>query len=233
MPLSKYVNKGLVIAIIGMLSGCSSVGTIVQSSPEAGVQNTSSNGEDLLAVPAVDLFKQTRKKLTSEQLKKLADVEQAIAGDSQPKDMIKAIESMDNYLDSENGAAPSILWLALGDAYMAADRLKEAENSWLKAVSVNDNNYFAHDRLGQYYRAYGQFTLAEQHYDKALVAWPDFANGYRHRGILKDLYLGRKEAALADYLKLKQLLVQKGADSKQVREIDRWIKEMQRAIEQG
>ena len=70
--------------------------------------------------------------------------------------------------------------------------------------------------------------LARKHYNRAISAWSGFANGYRNRGILFDLYMGDKAAALNDYIQYKQLLEEQGSSTKLV---DRWIKEMQRAVQ--
>ena len=188
------------------------------------------NGAD---IPAIDLFKQSRKALSPEQISILLTTQRSLADDRLMDNDDTGTQRLATYLATEPANVPSIMWLALGDAYMSAKRVEQATQAWLNAVSVNSHNYFAHDRLGQYYRDSGQFSLAMEHYDLALNAWPDFANGYRHRGILKDLYLGQKESALADYVKLKQLLNQQDAEPEQIREVERWIKEMQRAINEA
>ena len=99
-------------------------------------------------------------------------------------------------------------------------------------------NYQAHNRLGSIYRSQGKFDLAKNHYSRAIDAWPGNSASYRNRGILFDLYLGEKSAALEDYKIYKALLdlqiqsVETPAKSlvKEQKLARQWILDMERQV---
>jgi tetratricopeptide (TPR) repeat protein len=95
------------------------------------------------------------------------------------------------------------------------------------AISANPLNYLAHNELAQVLRKQGQFEQALSHYELAIKSWPAFAQGYLNRGILYDLYMGRKSLALADY-ELYQVL---SNDSS--RQLKGWIIDLQRQIKRA
>jgi tetratricopeptide (TPR) repeat protein len=92
------------------------------------------------------------------------------------------------------------------------------------AISVNGLNYLAHNELALVLRQQGQFQQALSHYELALKSWPAFAEAYFNRGILYDLYIGKKSLALADYELYKVLA---NDDSRQLKG---WIIDLQRQI---
>lgn len=92
------------------------------------------------------------------------------------------------------------------------------------AISVNPLNYQAHNELALILRQQGQFQQALSHYELALKSWPAFAPAYLNRGILYDLYLGKKSMALADYELYKVL------SNDNSRQVKGWIMDVQRQI---
>jgi tetratricopeptide (TPR) repeat protein len=66
-------------------------------------------------------------------------------------------------------------------------------------VEINPENAEAYNYLGLVYRNQGKFGLAEQAYNKALQAAPDFSAARLNLGILNDLYLHDYQAALKNY----------------------------------
>jgi tetratricopeptide (TPR) repeat protein len=92
------------------------------------------------------------------------------------------------------------------------------------AISANSFNYLAHNELALVLRQQGQFQQALSHYELALKSWPAFAQGYLNRGILYDLYMGRKSLALDDY-ELYQALSNDNS-----RQLKGWIIDLQRQI---
>jgi tetratricopeptide (TPR) repeat protein len=169
--------------------------------------------------------------LTAPQQALVKEVYSAISQQPQDINMMQltsSVNALQTYIASTAPAAiPSLLFLALGDGFVQLQQTNNAVSAWQQSVSANQYNYFAHDRLAQAHRQWGEFVVAEQHYNEAINAWPDFSSGYRNRGILYDLYLGDKARALDDYRQYKQLLTLAG---QQTREVDRWIKEMQGAV---
>jgi len=95
------------------------------------------------------------------------------------------------------------------------------------AVSANPLNYLAHNELALMLRQQGLFQQALSHYELAIKSWPAFAQGYLNRGILYDLYMGRKSLALADY-ELYQALTNDGS-----RQLKGWIIDLQRQIKRA
>ena len=92
------------------------------------------------------------------------------------------------------------------------------------AISANPLNYLAHNEFALVLRQQGQFQQALSHYESAIKSWPAFAVGYLNRGILYDLYMGRKSLALVDY-ELYQALSDDNS-----RQLKGWIIDLKRQI---
>ena len=92
------------------------------------------------------------------------------------------------------------------------------------AISANPLNYLAHNEFALVLRQQGQFQQALSHYESAIKSWPAFAEGYLNRGILYDLYMGRKSLALVDY-ELYQALSDDNS-----RQLKGWIIDLKRQI---
>lgn len=226
MPNSRHALKycGLVI-LLTLFSGCA---TVDQWLPQT---------EEVAATPAaeptpepitVDRFRASIQPLSAQQKAWLGTLKTQLANNdnSGVSATIEVIAASLNISETQ----PSMLFVALGDGAQHIGQQAQAADYWQQAIDSNTDNYYAHDRLATHYRTIGDFNLAKNHYRQALSAWPGFANAYRNRGILFDLYMGDKAAALNDYARYKQLLEQGGQPTK---EVDRWIREMQRALEQN
>ena len=138
--------------------------------------------------------------------------------------LIKALEAYENenyalangLLDEakkQNGSLNSAGYTLAGDIYSTqvkddtSDEMsKQAIESYTSAVSLNASNYKAANRLAALLREQGEFEQALSLYNKAIKAYPGYALSYRNRGILYDLYLQNKQAALADYQQYERLL---------------------------
>ena len=81
-----------------------------------------------------------------------------------------------------------------------------AISSYDAALSLNKFNYKAANRRATLYREQGEFQKALALYNQAIEAYPGYAPSYRNRGVLYDLYLGNKRAALMDYNNYSDLL---------------------------
>jgi tetratricopeptide (TPR) repeat protein len=104
----------------------------------------------------------------------------------------------------------SSAYVLVGDIYMALAQQQSdthqqqqntqlAEQSFDTALSINSQNYKAANRRALLHRQQGEFTQALSLYNRAISAYPGDAVSYRNRGVLHDLYMGNKVAALADY----------------------------------
>lgn len=81
-----------------------------------------------------------------------------------------------------------------------------AASSFDSALSLNKYNYKAANRRAMLYREQGEFDKALALYSQAINAYGGYALSYRNRGVLQDLYLGNKTAALQDYAQYEALL---------------------------
>ena len=153
---------------------------------------------------AFKLDKVNQAKLNSGQLR---DVQNAInqLANGEPDQALVAVQRVlddPDFIASPNTA----VWVLRGDVYSAKEQNEKAIIDYESALKLVGSNYHAHNRLGLIYRNAGKFDLAKAHYTQAIDAWPGNADSYRNRGILYDLYVGDKAAALEDYKIYKALL---------------------------
>jgi len=111
--------------------------------------------------------------------------------------------------DSLNSAA----YVLQGDIYLALEDPKAAAQSYDDALSRNPDNFKAANRRAMLHRELGEFTQALVLYSQAIDSNPAHALSYRNRGVLFDLYLGDKAAALADYQTYSDLLAYQQAQT--------------------
>lgn len=188
------------------------------------------------ALNAFKLDKQSQQKLNSSQL---GDVQSAINNLASGK-TDEALVAVQRVIDDADFIASpnTAVWVLRGDIYRAKDDIEKALGDYKAALTLVASNHQAHNRLAFIYRDAGKFDLAEAHYAQAINAWPGNAESYRNRGILYDLYVGDKPAALADYLLYKALLdiqvqsVALPAKSllKEQKLISQWILDIRRQI---
>lgn len=115
-------------------------------------------------------------------------------------------------------------YVNLGIAQAAQGKAKDAESSWKKAIRVNPANFDAYNSLAVHYRQQGRFRESERVYKRALRVWPHHPASVKNLGVLYDMYMGRFDAALAQYeLYLKVI----GREDKQV---NGWIIDLKRRI---
>ncbi|MFT6270369.1 MAG: tetratricopeptide (TPR) repeat protein [Alphaproteobacteria bacterium] len=91
------------------------------------------------------------------------------------------------------------VFVLAGDIALANNKRNEAMVNYKQALSSNDHNAKAANRLGMHLREQGKFREAEKLYTQAINAQPSMPNGYRNRAVLYDLYLNDKAKALQDY----------------------------------
>ena len=222
----RYSRWLLVTAVCVVMTGCASVNlwqdqTVSVSDEEATIATQTAN----LNLP-INRFLSSKRPFSAKQKALLSTLAKQRSNLDSPG-LESTLDALIATVFTDQGT-PSLVLLAIGDGYQTLEQNELAERYWQRAVNANVDNYFAHDRLAQLFRSKGRFVLARKHYNQAIAAWPEFAIGYRNRGILFDLYMGDKVAALSDYIRYKQLLEKQGESTKLV---DRWIKEMQRAVQ--
>lgn len=117
--------------------------------------------------------------------------------------------------------------LQLGDIAIAQQDESMAMQHYQAAVSANQHNYYAHNRLGALQRKLGRFTEAEKSYQAAISAWPGFSDAYLNLAILQDLYLNQKTSAVENY-QTYQLINPEGN-----RRVKGWIRDVKSQITQA
>ena len=185
---------------------------------------------------AFKLDKETQAKLNPGQLREVQSAISQLAN-REPDQALAAVQRVINDVDFI--AAPNTaVWVLRGDVYRAQGQNAKAIVDYQTALKLVGTNYQAHNRLGLIYRDAGKFDLAKFHYTQAIDAWPGNTDSYRNRGILYDLYMGNKAAALDDYKVYKALLdfqIQRveAAPKSLVKEqklISQWILDIERQI---
>jgi Flp pilus assembly protein TadD len=156
---------------------------------------------------SINVFKLDKEKQTKLNSGQLRDVQSAVnqLANGKPDQALDAVNRVID--DPDFMAAPNTaVWVLRGDVHRAKGQNKKAIVDYKTALKLVSSNYQAHNRIGLIYRDAGEFDLAKVHYTQAIDAWPGNADSYRNRGILYDLYVGDKAAALADYKIYKSLL---------------------------
>ncbi len=83
----------------------------------------------------------------------------------------------------------------------------------------------AHHQLALMLRAGGRFDAADEAYELALAADPDYALAHFNRAVLNDLYLARPAVALMHFQRYRDITNGEGAD------VSRWIVELERRVD--
>jgi tetratricopeptide (TPR) repeat protein len=153
---------------------------------------------------AFKLDKEQQTKLNSSQSQNVKNAMESFSNGEFDKALVELQVLID---DPDFIAAPNTsVWVLRGDIHRVKGDKKKAIIDYQQALELAESNYQAHNRLGLIYRDQGNFDLAKVHYSKAIDAWPGNAASYRNRGILFDLYLGEKLAAVEDYKIYKALI---------------------------
>jgi tetratricopeptide (TPR) repeat protein len=188
-------------------------------------------------VNAFKLDKQNQANLNSSQLRRVQSAINQLANGEPDKALVEVQRVID---DPDFKASPNTaVWVLRGDILLAKEENEKAIIDYQTALKLVASNYQAHNRLGAIYRDAGKFDLAKAHYNQAIDAWPGNANSYRNRGILNDLYVGDKIAALADYkiykalldLQIQRIVSPVKSLRKEQKLTSLWIMDIQRQIE--
>lgn len=172
----------------------------------------------------------------------------------QAGDYASAEQQMAQILNNELNVTSHVLVLA-GDISRAislqegsSEKLIAAKNHYRRALSINEYNAKAANRLAKLLREQGEFEQAHALYSQAIKSQPSHAYSYRNRAVLNDLYLNRKADALSDYqiyaalLKHKELMhsgenaqlalteAQNKALKKDLKMVGRWLADVQRQV---
>jgi Tfp pilus assembly protein PilF len=115
-------------------------------------------------------------------------------------------------------------YLDLAMIYRQTQQTARADEYFARAIATNPDNVMAYNQYAIFLREQGSFQQSEAVYLQALDVWPDYPDGHRNLGVLYDLYLGNKEAALIHYERYQQLT----ADTDPL--VSAWILDLQRQL---
>lgn len=93
---------------------------------------------------------------------------------------------------------------------------EEAKLLIAKSILINNNNPYSFNLQAVIARKLGDFTLAENSYEKAITIWPDYSEAHLNYAVFLELYRGQLEEAKKHYL---QYLMLKPDDKK----VARWL----------
>jgi Tfp pilus assembly protein PilF len=115
-------------------------------------------------------------------------------------------------------------YLDLALVYRQTRQQEKSADYFSKAIETNPTNLVAYNQYGIFLREQGEFQAAQEQYLKALAVWEPYADTHRNLGVLNDLYLGNKEAALRHYYRYQELTF--GKD----RLVAAWIADLERQL---
>ena len=87
----------------------------------------------------------------------------------------------------------------LGIAYSRLDKPAQAENNFLKSLSINPDHPVANNEFALFKRKRGQFQEARVLFERAVESYPEYLPARKNLGILCDLYLNDASCALDHY----------------------------------
>lgn len=90
-------------------------------------------------------------------------------------------------------------YINLGIAYARTGELEKAEESFNKALAINNLHPVASNELGLVYRQTGRYPQARQLYESLLTTYPDFLPARKNLGVLCDIYIQDLDCALEQY----------------------------------
>ncbi|MEM8500040.1 MAG: tetratricopeptide repeat protein [Pseudomonadota bacterium] len=116
-------------------------------------------------------------------------------------------------------------WQSLGMAELRQDKVREAQQSFKRAIEANAANQEAYNQLGLLHRKQGEFKKAEDSYQRAIGIWPAYPAIRLNLGILYELYMGDLGRALQQYTIYQSLLPEPD------RRVKGWISDLKRRLQ--
>jgi Tfp pilus assembly protein PilF len=115
-------------------------------------------------------------------------------------------------------------YLDLALIYKQTDQPEKADEFFSMAIVVNSTNLDAYNQYAIFLREQGNFQQAEATYLAALSIWADYPDTHKNIGVLYDLYMGKKEAALQHYL------IYQGLTDGSDKQVAAWIVDLERQL---
>lgn len=142
-------------------------------------------------------------------------------------------ESEFKYL-TEQHPHSSGFYYHLARVQFALGKHDHAINTLEHALSLSEQNFYAHNLLGLIYRDKGEFKAARQHYMAAVKIWPHYSTAWYNLGILEDVYTNNLDAAIAAYENF--LAIQDSnpsTDEQTTKRVSLWVKDLQNRLKAG
>lgn len=137
------------------------------------------------------------------------------------KNTTKAIEHLSKLqMAHQKFSGPSY---RLARLYFNQENYAEALEAVETAISINGDNYFAHNLKGVLLREQGEFDKAKQAYLKAQTIYPAHPKTHLNLAILSDIYLYDLASALESYENYIRLV-------KEDKKVSGWIVDLKRRI---
>ncbi|MCU7556056.1 tetratricopeptide repeat protein [Alteromonas sp. ASW11-19] len=229
----KTICNAALLGLVMTLTACSNLPVEnadkrpAATTPDTPAQTADSQSQAQTLKQSTNKYQRAKTPLPPELKAQLVSIQQAIQ-DEQLADAARQLATL--MAQPQRSAA---MYVLQGDYALASGDSDKALNHYRQALSANPYTYYAHNRLAAILREKGRFDEALMHYNRALDAWAGYAPAYRNRGILYDLYLGDKQAALDDYQQYQQLqqLSEDDFDSSRPgRQINAWIADLKRQL---
>jgi len=100
----------------------------------------------------------------------------------------------------------SEVWLRMAAVYDRLDRLKDAVESYQKAIAIDPVSYEAYEELGVCYEERGKYPEAAAQFRKAIALAPNFQEAYTNLGAALN-YMGQAQDAAAEQALLTSLKI--------------------------
>ena len=204
------MNKMLAIIKLSVLGCLFAVMIACGSTPQ------DANG-DQVAVPE-NPYLLNRQKVSREALSRFENANTAIEN----KQWQEAEQQLGWLIENYPQLSGPYLDLAL--VYRQTQQQEKSADYFAKAIETNPTNLVAYNQYGIFLREKGEFQAAQAQYLKALAVWEQYPDTHRNLGVLNDLYLGNKEAALKHYYRYQELTY--GKD----RLVAAWIADLEREL---
>jgi Flp pilus assembly protein TadD len=200
----------VIIALIFIVSGCSSTGgerkqvsratnqncTPTKKVDSQNLQDSQQNNQQQGGCGPAGVIQISENYGVDPEIRKEFDEAVVLLNQSEYAEAIKLLKAVSG--KTSKFSAP---YINLGIAYVRTDELGKAEESFKKALEINNQHPVAHNELGLVYRKTGRYAEARQLYESLLVMYPDFMPARKNLGVLCDIYLQDLTCALEQYEK--------------------------------
>lgn len=226
MLLSKTIRIASLLISAFLLSACGSMQTGTSDAPQQVAEGETGEGaakttDSATGLPQPNIPDPMEVDLPLDLIKGYDQVKAMLA----KKQTVQAMDKLKQLQTSHPKlSGPSY---RLARLLLENKRYEESLKAVEASLSINKNNYYAHNLKGVVLREQGQFQKAKQAYMSAVGTYPAHAQSHLNLGILADIYLYDLPLALKHYQTYLSLI---GSEDKKV---TGWVLDLQRRIPSG